>query len=105
MILNSNKNSHSSEHPSLVGLGLVVASSAVIVEDELSKKKLPPPDDERFPVSFPLLSPEGSDARLELISAALNIIRLASGPADYLANLTLQVRRCQSWLWAALTSP
>ncbi|RJE20228.1 o-methyltransferase [Aspergillus sclerotialis] len=90
MVRNSSKTSHSSERHSLADLGLVVASSAAIVDNELGKKELPPLDDERFPVSFPLLSPEGSHARLELIYAALNIIRLASGPADYLANLTLQ---------------
>ncbi|EGE02689.1 O-methyltransferase [Trichophyton equinum CBS 127.97] len=67
-----------------------VALNASILSSELQEKGLPSLDDESFPVSFPLLSPEGSRARFELISAALDIVRLASGPSEFLGNLSLQ---------------
>lgn len=70
-----------------------VAANAEILAAEIRDKSLPPLDDEAFPVSFPLLSPEGSRARFELISAALNIVRLASGPSEFLGNLSLQVKQ------------
>ncbi|KAF3481935.1 O-methyltransferase [Arthroderma uncinatum] len=67
-----------------------VALNASILAAEIQEKGLPPLDDELFPVSFPLLSPAGSHARFELISAALNIVRLASGPSEFLGNIGLQ---------------
>lgn len=89
----SSKSSLSGSQQSLAELAQVVASSAVTVEDELRKKEIPPPDDESFPVSFPLLSSKGCRARFELLSAALNIVQLASGPAGSLTNLTMRVTR------------
>lgn len=68
-----------------------VASNAEVLAAEIRDKGLPALDDEAFPVSFPLLNPEGSRARFELISAALDIVRLASGPSEFLGNLSLQV--------------
>lgn len=70
-----------------------IAANAEVLAAEMRDKSLPPLDDEAFPVSFPLLSPEGSHARFELISAALNIVRLASGPSEFLGNLSLQVKQ------------
>lgn len=77
--------------PSLSDLARVISSSAAVVDGELSDKDLPPLNDERFPVSFPLLSPEGSRARLELLSAAYTIFRLACGPCESLINAATRV--------------
>ncbi|PWY92199.1 putative O-methyltransferase [Aspergillus heteromorphus CBS 117.55] len=46
-------------------------------------------DDERAPVDLPLLSPEGSDAQIAVISAAEQILRLARGPLTHLNNYCL----------------
>ena len=84
--------SPSHEQHTLSDLASVIASNATVVDEELGSKGLPPLDDETFPSSFPLLSPEGSRARFELLSAALTLFRLASGPSEALDHVTMQVR-------------
>ena len=80
----------------LQDLGQRIAADAATVCNYLQENQLPlpsfRPDD--LPTVLPLSSPSGvQEARQRLISASLEMLHLASGPSDFLPQLTTNVNR------------
>lgn len=67
-----------------------VAANAKVLAAEIRARSLPPLDDEAFPVSFPLLSPEGSRAWFELISAALKSSKCPEGSVTTILDFIVE---------------
>lgn len=71
----------------LQALAAIISQNANVLATELSAGGQPDPSwDAEAPLDFPPLGREGADARMALISAATEIIRLATGPTESLRN-------------------
>lgn len=77
----------------LKALADIISKCAGTLSDELTAGNHPDPSwDAEAPLDFPPMGKEGSDARMALISAATELIRLATGPTEAFRNFYTSVR-------------